>query len=84
MIFARTSKTILSYSSTRQKKRNVGCLIKLPGYKTEYVMKSFRFMGAKICNNLPIDFRKTDSFKQFEEMLKKHFFKKSVIFGTCT
>ena len=54
--------------------KNVECLIKLPDYKTEYAMKSFCFMGAKTYNNLPIELRKTDSFKQFEELLKKHLF----------
>ena len=30
-------------------------------------------MGAKICNELLIELRKTESFKQIEELLKKHF-----------
>ena len=53
--------------------RNSECLIRLPGIKTEYARKSFHFMGAKLYNDLPIDLRKTESFKQYEELLKKHF-----------
>ena len=30
-------------------------------------------MGAKMYNKLPIELRKTESFKQFEEVLKKNF-----------
>ena len=30
-------------------------------------------MGVKLFNELSIDLRKTESFKQYEELLKKHF-----------
>ena len=53
--------------------RNSECLIRLPCIKTEYARKLFHFMGAKLYNELPIDVRKTESFKQYEELLKKHF-----------
>ena len=53
--------------------RNSECLIRLPCIKTEYARKSFHFMGAKMYNELPIDLRKTESFKQYEELSKKHF-----------
>ena len=52
----------------KTKTRNGGCLIRLLGYKTEYARKSFHFMGAKIYNDLSIELRKTESFKQFEEL----------------
>jgi len=41
--------------------------------KTEYARKSFRFMGAKIYNELPIEIRKTESFSDYSNLLKKHF-----------
>ena len=53
--------------------RNSDCLIRLPCIKTEYARKSFHFMGAKLYIELPINVRKTESFKQYEELLKKHF-----------
>ena len=55
------------------KTRNNRCLLKLPKIKTEYARKSFRFMGAKIYNELPIDIRKAESFKDYGKLLKKHF-----------
>ena len=53
--------------------RNNQCLVKLPKIKTEYARKSFRFMGAKIYNELPVDIRKTESFNAYEQHLKHHF-----------
>ena len=53
--------------------RNSECLIRLPGIKTEYARKSYHFMGAKLYNELPIDLRRNESFKQYEKQLKKHF-----------
>ena len=35
--------------------------------------KSFRFMGAKIYNELPIEIRKAESFSDYSNLLKKHF-----------
>ena len=55
------------------KTRNNQCLLKLPRIKTEYARKSFRFMGAKIYNELPIEIRKTESFSDYSNLLKKHF-----------
>ena len=49
--------------------RNNQCLVKLPKIKTEYARKSFRFMGAKIYNELPLDIRKTESFNAYEQHL---------------
>ena len=58
----------------KTKTRNNQCLLKLPKIKTEYTRKSFRFMGAKIYNDLPIDIRKTESFNdEFIKLLKKRF-----------
>ena len=53
--------------------RNSKCLIRLPCIKAEYARKSFHFMGAKLYDELPIDLRKTESFKQYEELLKKQY-----------
>ncbi len=53
--------------------RNNQGLIKLPKIKTEYARKSFRFMGAKIYNKLPLDIRQTESFNAYEKHLKQHF-----------
>ena len=53
--------------------RNSECLIRLLCIKTEYARKSFQFMGAKLYNELPVDLRKTESFKQYQELLKQHF-----------
>ena len=55
------------------KTRNNQCSLKLPRIKTEYGPKPFRFMGAKIYNELPIDIRKTESFSDYNKLLKKHF-----------
>ena len=45
----------------------------VPKIKTEYARKSFRFMGAKIYNELPIEIRKTESLNDFNKRLEKHF-----------
>ena len=55
------------------KTRNYQCFVKLPKIKTECARKSFHFMGAKIYNDLPIDVRKTESFSDYDKLLKKHF-----------
>ena len=52
---------------------NSECLIRLPGIKTEYARKTFHFMDATLYNELPFNLRKTESFKQYEGRLKKHF-----------
>ena len=54
-------------------KANYHFLLKLTRIKTGYARKSFRFMGAKIYNDLPIDVRKTESLSDFDKPLKKHF-----------
>ena len=41
--------------------------------KTEYARKSFRFMDAKIYNDLPIEIRKAESFSYYVTLLKKYF-----------
>ena len=53
--------------------RNSECLIRLPCIEAGCARKSFNFMGAKLYNEPPIDLRKTESFKQYEDLLKKHF-----------
>ena len=53
--------------------RNNQCLVKLPKIRTEYARKPFRFMGAKIYNELPVNIRKTESSKTYQQYLKQHF-----------
>ena len=57
----------------KMRTRNNQCLVKLPKIETEYARKSFRFMGAKICNELPINIRKAESFNAYEQHLKQDF-----------
>ena len=57
----------------KTKTRNNQCFLKLPRIRTKYVRKSFRFMVAKIYDELPIDNRKTESFNDYNQPLKKHF-----------
>ena len=53
--------------------RNSECLIRLPCIKIEYARKLFYFMGAKLYNELPLELRKAESFKQYEGLLNKNF-----------
>ena len=57
----------------KMRTRNNQYLVKLPKIKTVYAQKSFRFMGAKIYNELPINLHKTESFNAYEQHLKQHF-----------
>ena len=58
--------------------RNNGFIATLSNVKTEYGRRSFAFMGARICNELPLNIRKTDDIKSFSAMLLKHFSYKSL------
>ncbi len=53
--------------------RNNKYTLKLPRIKTEYARKSFMFMGANVYNELPLDLRKIESYKEFEKKLIEHF-----------
>ena len=55
------------------KTRNSQCFVKLSKIKTEYARKSFRFMGAIIYKDLPIEIRKAESFSDYGKLLKKYF-----------
>ena len=53
--------------------RNHQSLLKIPKIKTEFARKSFRFMGATIYNELPIQVRRIKSFIAYEQSLKQNF-----------
>ena len=42
--------------------RNNAHLLRLPAVKTEYARRSFSFMGAKVYNELPIDYGELKTF----------------------
>ena len=47
--------------------RNNNCTLRLPSIKQEYTRKSFLYMGAKVYNELPLDIRQTEIYKEFVE-----------------
>ena len=47
--------------------------LKLPRIKAEYAIKSFMFMSAKVVNELPLELRKIENYKEFERQLKFNF-----------
>ena len=53
--------------------RNNNCTLQLPSIKKEYAQKSFLYMGTKVYNELPLDIRQTEIYKEFVEKLKMHF-----------
>ena len=57
----------------KKETRNNKCTLRLPSIKKEYARKSFLYMGAKVYNELPLDIRQTETFKEFVEKLKMHF-----------
>ena len=46
--------------------RNNNYAVKIPRIKTEYARKSFMFMGANMYNELPLELRKVENYKEFE------------------
>ena len=38
-----------------------------------FAFKSFLYMGAKVYNELPLDIRQTEIYKEFVEKIKVHF-----------
>ena len=53
--------------------RNNGYQLKLPKVKLIIGKKAFRFLGAKIYNELPLEIRKTRDFEEFSNLTKQHF-----------
>lgn len=52
--------------------RNNGMSVKLPSYKLEFGKKSFRYVGSKWYNDLPLEIRKENGHK-FVNKLQNHF-----------
>ena len=66
----------LNYFTTHQHEQNTrnNCFsIKLHSIKKEYACKRYYFMATKIYNDLTLDIRKTDHFKNFEKLLNKYY-----------
>ncbi len=53
--------------------RNNKHLLKLPAIRTEYARKSFYFMGAKLYNELPLEIRKAENYRDYERQITEHF-----------
>ena len=53
--------------------RNNGSLLRLPPVKLEAAKKSFKYMGAKLWNELPLDIRSHMGKNDFQLKLK-HFY----------
>ena len=53
--------------------RNSNKLLKLPSIKLEFGKKSFRFQGAKIFNDLPLEIRESADAADFRKRLTAHF-----------
>ena len=56
-----------------QNTRNNGFMLKVPKVKLQVAKPSFRSLGVKIYNDLPIQSRQTNSLLVFKEQIKKHF-----------
>ena len=54
--------------------KNNNCTLRLPSIKKEYARKSFQYMGAKVYNELTLDIQQIETYKDFVEKLKMHFF----------
>jgi len=55
--------------------RNCCKLLKLPKVRLEFGKKSFKFMGSKLFNNLPLSIRDCESSTHFRAELNAHFSK---------
>ena len=53
--------------------RNKNILLRLPKLKLEYGPRSTKYLGAKIFNDLPVEFCKHCKAKIFNSILKNHF-----------
>ena len=56
-----------------QNTRNNGFMLEVPKVKLQVAKSSFRSMGVKIYNDLPIKSRQTDSLLIFKEHIRNHF-----------
>ena len=54
--------------------RNTNFLLKVPRKKLETAACSFYYMGVKMYNDLPLNLREVESYKEFERQLKLHCF----------
>ena len=54
--------------------RNQNYLVKLPKLRLELGRQAFSYSGAKLYNDLPLDLRKQDNFKDFKNSLRSHHF----------
>ena len=61
-------------ANTKANTRNKNLFVHVPKVKLEYGKRSFRFMGAKIFNDLPINIRKKYKDTNFKDLLKKRKF----------
>ena len=66
-------KTYFTLENHARETRNNEYLLKLPTIRTEYARKSFYFMGAKLYNDLPLELRKIESYRDFENSITEHF-----------
>ena len=62
-------KNYFSYTTSTQT-RNSGYLLSLPKARTEAFRKSFKFMGARAFNELPLLIRKSGNTEQFKSLYK--------------
>ena len=56
-----------------QATRNNSYQLELPKIRLEYSRGSFYYMGAKLCNDLPLQIRKTNDYNSFNILLVDHF-----------
>ena len=66
------SKIIFEFLNTTV---NKNILLRLSKLKLEYGHRSTKFLGAKICNDLPMEAPKRCKEKNFNSILKKSFLK---------
>ena len=52
--------------------RNANFLLKVPRIKLETARSSFYYMDVKFYKDFPSNFRKVESYKEFERQLKLH------------
>ena len=57
----------------KQNTRNNGFMLEVPKVKLQVVKSSFRSMGVKIYNDLPIQNCRTDSLLIFKDHIRNHF-----------
>ena len=53
--------------------RNQNCLLRLPPIKKEYFRGSFKYMGAKLYNDLHTSIRKTQNFDELKSLVKSFY-----------